>query len=199
MVSQSITNILSTSPPWVVNCIWLSIISIACCFYKTVIGIALLSVFIINKIRLDQAPDAWITFILLIYLQYQQYTRQQIKDNKKVHVGSKSKPKHIATWSIVHEWLFTQLHMFVSPLSNQASEINAVVDLKNDVDLTKYAQKVAAGKVPTKKSNKKSKNKSSEDKKGSKAIEVRSRRIVRGELVYNYHYPVLETAINLSF
>jgi len=91
--------------------------------------------------------------------------------------------------------------MFVSPLSNQATEINTdMVDLKNDEDLSAYAQKVATGKVPTKKSNnnKKTKNKSSDDKKGSKAIEVRSRRIVRGELVYNYHYPILETAINLS-
>ena len=199
MVSQLISNILSTSPPWVVNCIWLSIISIACCFYKTIIGISVTVLFIINKIRLDQEPDAWITFILLVYLQYQQYTRKQIK-GKKVHVGSKSKPKHIAIWSLAHEWLFTQLHMLV-PLSNQATEINAdMVDLKNDEDLTKYAQKVAAGKVSTKKSNsKKSKNKgisSGDDKK--KAIEVRSRRIVRGELVYNYYYPVLETTINLG-
>jgi len=178
----------------------LSIISTACCFYKTIIGISITAVFIINKIRLDQAPDAWITFFLLVYLQYQQYTRQQIKA-KKVHVGSKSKPKHIATtiWSLVHEWLFTSLHMLVSPLSNQATEINAdMVDLKNDEDLASYAHKVAAGKVSTKKSNKKTKSKgiiSGDDKK--KAIEVRSRRIVRGELVYNTNYPILETTINL--
>ena len=196
---QSITNILSTSPPWVVNCIWLSIISIACCFYKAIIGVAVTVVFIINKIRLDQAPDAWITFILLVYLQYQQFTRQQIK-GKKVHVGSKSKPKHIAIWSLVHEWLFTSLHMLVSPLSNQATEMNAdMVDLKNDEDLASYAQTVAAGKVSTKKSNKKTKNKGgSDDKKSGKAIEVRPRRIVRGELAHNVHYPILETTINLS-
>ena len=64
--------------------------------------------------------------------------------------------------------------MMISPLSNQASEMNAnVVDLKNDDDLTRYAAKVAASgdkdmpkKTNNKKKSKSSTNASDDDKKG---------------------------------
>ena len=96
--------------------------------------------------------------------------------------------------------------MMISPLSNQASEMNAnVVDLKNDDDLTRYAAKVAASggkdmpKTNNKKKSKSSTNASDDDKKGQqKTMEIKTRRIVIGELVYNYYYPKLESTIHLS-
>jgi len=140
------------------------------------------------------APDAWIAILLASFLQHRQYTRRkQMNDGKgKIHAGARSKPKHNRIWSLVHECLFTNLHMFVSPLSSQASGLNAeMVDLQSERGLKSYAKKVASasGKTPKKKPK--------GDNVG-KTMEVRSRRIVKGEMVHDALYPALETTFNLA-
>ena len=149
------------------------------------------------------APDAWLAFFLASFLQYKQYTRlrEQREKGNVVYAGAKSKPKRHAAWSLVHEWLFTNLHMMVSPISDQASKLNAemVVDLQSDQDLDHYAREVASGRMPKKKTSKNNAgggNNGNEKKR--KTMEVISRRIAKGEMVYIAHYPLLETTVNLS-
>ncbi|KAL9184401.1 hypothetical protein ACHAXT_002487 [Thalassiosira profunda] len=139
------------------------------------------------------APDAWLALLLLGFLQYKQYARR--KDGKgKIHAGAKAKPQRAAAWSLVHEWLFARLHMLVSPFANQASELHAdVVDLQSEDAMGAYADKVASGKAKKKKQQRKQ----GEGGDGE-MMEVRGRRIVTGELVYNGYFPLLETVINLA-
>jgi hypothetical protein len=149
------------------------------------------------------APDAWLAILLASFFQYKQYTwrREHKGKGNVVHVGAKSKPKGHATWSLLHEWLFTNLRMMVSPISNEASQLNAdmVVDLKSDRDLDHFARKAAAGKMPTRKTSKNNAGGGGDgDEKKRNKMEVRTRRIVRGEMVYMTEYPLLETTINLS-
>lgn len=137
------------------------------------------------------APDAWIAIILASYLQYKQYIRRKQTVKGKVHAGAKEKPKAQRVWSLVHEWLFTNLHMMVSPFKNQASDLNAeMVDLQSEKELHSYAKKVAEGKTPKKKSGGGGKNR--------KSMEIRTRRIIRGEFVHNAYYPLLESSLNLA-
>ena len=104
------------------------------------------------------APDAWLAILLASFLQYTQYTRRRDQREKGyvVHAGAKTKPKRHDAWSLVHEWLFTNLRMMVSPISDQASQLNAgmVVDLQSDRDLDHYAREAAAGRMPNKKTTK---------------------------------------------
>mmetsp|Transcript_2064 Transcript_2064/g.3779 ORF Transcript_2064/g.3779 Transcript_2064/m.3779 type:complete len:819 (+) Transcript_2064:168-2624(+) len=142
------------------------------------------------------APDAWITILLASFLQYRQYKNARVRQQRKIHSGAKPKPKRNAPWLLVHECLFTNLSMFVSPLSGQASNLNAeMVDLKDEGDLDSYARKVAAsgGKVPKTKKQPKGNNNTA-----GKAMEVRSRRITRGEMMHNAYYPAVETTLNLA-
>ena len=150
------------------------------------------------------APDAWLAILLASFLQYTQYARRRDQREEKrnvVHAGATTKPKRRAAWSLVHEWLFTNLRMMMSPISDQASRLNAgmVVDLQSDRDLDHYAREAAAGRMPNKN---KQKNKSGGggdgNEKKRKTTEVRSRRISKGEMVYIDHYPLLETTVNLS-
>eukprot|EP00578_Thalassiosira_sp_NH16_P005833 CAMPEP_0181131258 /NCGR_PEP_ID=MMETSP1071-20121207/30325_1 /TAXON_ID=35127 /ORGANISM="Thalassiosira sp., Strain NH16" /LENGTH=825 /DNA_ID=CAMNT_0023217431 /DNA_START=88 /DNA_END=2565 /DNA_ORIENTATION=+ len=142
------------------------------------------------------APDAWVAIILALYLQYKQYSRQKQKRSGKVHSGAKSKPKMNAAWTLVHECLFTNLHMMVSPFSNQAAALNAeIVNLQSEKDVDSYAKKVASGK-PLK--NKKTKSGSGSNDSGGKKMEVRSRRIMRGEMLHDAYYPVVEATLNLA-
>lgn len=141
------------------------------------------------------APDAWIAVLILAYLQYKQYKRGQQNGNGKIHAGAKSRPKRIAAFSPLHEMFLTNLRMMVSPYASQASDLNAeMVDLQSDQELNSYANKVASGKAP----KKKSKSGSGKDGNGGETIEVRSRRLVRGEMVYNSYYPAVETTFNLA-
>ncbi|KAL3763932.1 hypothetical protein ACHAW5_008370 [Stephanodiscus triporus] len=149
------------------------------------------------------APDAWLAILLASFLQYAQYARRRDQWEKGyvVHAGAKAKPKRHAARTLVHEWLFTNLRMMVSPISDQASRLNAgmVVDLQSDRDLDHYAREAAAGRMPKKKTTKNiSRGGDDGDEKERKTIEVRSRRIARGEMVYADHYPLLETTVNLS-
>lgn len=146
------------------------------------------------------APDAWLAILLAAFLQYRQYRRrrrQSQENSGKFHnVGAKSKPKFNGVWSLEHQWLFTHLRMFLSPLPDQASELNAgMVDLQSEKELSELAKEAASGRVPKKKS---SKNSSVGKTSGSGEMEVRSRRILKGELVHNDYYPELETTLNLS-
>jgi hypothetical protein len=146
------------------------------------------------------APDAWLAILLAAFLQYRQYRRrrrQSQENSGKFHnIGAKSKPKFNGVWSLEHQFLFTNLRMFVSPLPDQASELNAgMVDLQSDKELSELAKEAASGKVPRKKSPK---NPSARKIRGSGEMEVRSRRILKGELVHNDYYPELETTLNLS-
>lgn len=144
------------------------------------------------------APDALIAIILASYLQYKQYARiRQQKNKVKIHAGAKTKPKRDAATSLVHEWLFTHLRMMVSPFASQATDLNAdLVDLKSDEDLNSYAKKVASGNAP--KSTKKAKAGGRGTSGDEKTMEVRSRRLVRGEMVHDTYYPALETSVNLA-
>ena len=148
------------------------------------------------------APDAWLAFFLASFLQYKQSRlREQREKGYVVHAGAKSKPKRHAAWSLVHEWLFTNLHMMVSPISDQASKLNAemVVDLQSDQDLDHYAREVASGRMPKKKISKNNAGGGNiGNEKKRKTMEVRSRRIAKGEMIYIVHYPLLETTVNLS-
>ncbi|KAL7539354.1 hypothetical protein ACHAXR_009207 [Thalassiosira sp. AJA248-18] len=138
------------------------------------------------------APDAWIAILLVSYLQFKQYTRR--KHNVKRLHGGKSKPERMAFFSLVHQCLFTNLRMMVSPFTNQASDLGAeMVDLQSEQELNSYAKKVASGKTP----KKKSKNGGGGGKDG-KTMEVRSRRIMKGELVFNPYYEAVETMLNLA-
>ena len=145
------------------------------------------------------APDAWISIFLVSYLQYRQYARRQYsKGRGKIHAGAKSKPERKEISSLVHECLFTYLHMLVSPFSGQASELNAnMVDLQSDQELEKYANDLTSGKnTPMKTRSKSGKGSDGNNEGGTMA--VRSRRIMRGEMVYNAYFPVVETALNLA-
>jgi len=85
----------------------------------------------------------------------------------------------------------------VSPFSNQASDLNAeMVNLQSEKELNSYAKKAVGGKTP----KKKSKNGSVSGGNGNegKTMEVRSRRIIRGELVYDAYYSLMETTVNLA-
>ncbi|KAL7537094.1 hypothetical protein ACHAWF_005659 [Thalassiosira exigua] len=146
------------------------------------------------------APDAWIAIILASILQFKQYARSQQHRKGKVHAGAKSKPKRQAWWSPIHEWLFTHLQMMTSPLQDQASDLNAeMVDLQSEKDMGDFATKVASGKVTGKKKAKSNRGKGrggggSEEKK----MEIRSRRIMMGEMIYNGYYPAIETVLNIA-
>ncbi len=85
----------------------------------------------------------------------------------------------------------------VSPISNEASQLNAeiVVDLQSDKDLDHFARKAVAGKMPTRKN---AGGGGDGDENKRRKLEVRSRRIIRGEMVYIAHYSLLETTFNLS-
>ena len=89
----------------------------------------------------------------------------------------------------------------VSPISNEASQLNAemVFDLQSNKDLDHFARNAAAGKMPTMKMSKNNAGGGGDgDEKMRKKLEVRSRRIIKGEMVYIVHYPLLETTFNLS-
>jgi len=88
----------------------------------------------------------------------------------------------------------------VSPFANQASDLNAdMVDLQNEADLNSYAKKVASGKRAPSSSSRKQQSKAKKGgDNGEATMEVRSRRIIQGEMVYNGHYPAVETTLNLA-
>ena len=89
----------------------------------------------------------------------------------------------------------------VSPFTSQASDLGAeMVDLQNEQEISSYANKVASGKTPKKKSTKKGGGGSggAANSGDGKTMEVRSRRIMRGEVIYNYYFPALETTLNLA-
>ena len=88
--------------------------------------------------------------------------------------------------------------MMVSPYAEQASNLNAdMVNLQNDECLDSFTNKVASGKTPRKNAKKKSNNKGNSS--GSDTLEVRSRRIRSGELVYNPYFIAFETTFNFAF
>jgi len=143
------------------------------------------------------APDAWLAIILALILQYRQYARRRrLNDEQQqnvVHITTTMKPKkRLVSWSFVHEWLFTNLHMFVLPTIPENAEL--VVDLQSgDVDLDRLAREAAA--MP---SLPKKKTKGTHTKDGKTMMEVRSRRITKGEMMYNPYYLLVETTINLA-
>lgn len=80
--------------------------------------------------------------ILVFLLQYRQYALQWRWDYEQhfvVHTTTMMKPKKlIVSWSFVHEWLLTKLHMFVLLVIPDNGEL--LVDLQSgDVDLDKLA------------------------------------------------------------
>jgi hypothetical protein len=142
------------------------------------------------------APDVFTTLFIISYLQYKQYSRKSPQKGK-VHTG-KAKPNLTQHWSLCHELIFTHLHMMVSPYAQQASSINAeMVNLQNDQELDSFTKKVASGKTPRK--NTKNQPNSSKGSSGSGTMEVRSRRIRKGEMVYNPYFIAFETAFNFAF
>ena len=87
--------------------------------------------------------------------------------------------------------------MMVSPYADQASNMNAeMVNLQSDQELDSFTKKVASGKTPRKNAKKEP---SSSKGGGGKAMEVRSRRIRTGELVYNPYFIAFETTFNFAF
>mmetsp|Transcript_21967 Transcript_21967/g.33539 ORF Transcript_21967/g.33539 Transcript_21967/m.33539 type:complete len:764 (-) Transcript_21967:18-2309(-) len=141
------------------------------------------------------APDVFITLLILAYLQYKQSKRRTTQKGK-VHTG-KVKPKLTQHWSLCHELFFTHLHMMVSPYAEQASNMNAeMVNLQSDQELDSFTKKVASGKTPRKNTKKQpSRSKNS----GGGTMEVRSRRIRTGELVYNPYFIAFETTFIFAF
>jgi hypothetical protein len=114
------------------------------------------------------------------------------QQNNVVHSSTMKPKKRLVSWSFVHEWLFTNLHMFVLPTIPENAEL--VVDLQSgDVDLDRLAREAAA--MP---SLPKKKTKGTHTKDGKTMMEVRSRRITKGEMIYNPYYPLVETTINLA-
>lgn len=95
--------------------------------------------------------------------------------------------------------------MMVSPYAEQASSMNAeMVNLQSDQELDSFTKKVASGKTPrknTKKQQQQQQQPSSSSNKGRTGgtMEVRSRRIRTGELVYNPYFIAFETTFNLAF
>jgi hypothetical protein len=89
--------------------------------------------------------------------------------------------------------------MFISPLPSQASELNAgMVDLQSKKDLNELAKVVASSSTSPRAPSKKIATKNSSKTTAIRGMEIRSRRILKGELVNDIHYPLLETTINLS-
>ena len=87
--------------------------------------------------------------------------------------------------------------MMVSPYAEQASSMNAeMVNLQSDQEVDSFTKKVASGKAPRK--NTKKQPSSSKGRSGG-TMEVRSRRVRTGELVYNPYFIAFETAFNLAF
>lgn len=140
------------------------------------------------------APDAWLAVILALILQYRQYARGWRWDHEQqnvVHTTTMKPKKRIVSWSFVHEWLFTNLHMFVLPVIPDNAEL--LVDLQSgDVDLDKLAREAASSMPLPKKKTKQT------TKDNKTMMEVKSRRIIKGEMMYNPYYPLLETTINLA-
>ncbi|KAL7459205.1 hypothetical protein ACHAWC_010888 [Mediolabrus comicus] len=131
----------------------------------------------------------------MAYLFYKQYSRRSLPKGK-VHTG-KTKPKITQQWSLCHELFFTHLHMMVSPYADQANSMNAeMVNLQSDKELDSFTKKVASGKTPRNKNRKKANSKSGGG--GGGTMEVRSRRIRTGELVYNPYFIGFETTFNLT-
>lgn len=80
--------------------------------------------------------------------------------------------------------------MFVLPVIPDNAEL--LVDLQSgDVDLDKLAREAASSGLPKKK-----KKQTTKDNKTM--MEVKSRRITKGEMMYNPYYTLLETTINLA-
>ena len=151
------------------------------------------------------APDAWLAILLAAFLQLRQYRRRRRHQNEnsgKFHIhkiGTKSKPKFNGIWTLTHQWLFTSLRMFVSPLPDQASELNAgVIDMQSDKELTELAKEVASSTGHRAPKKKLTKNSTVRKTNTSREVEVRSRRILKGELVHDIYYPLVETTVNLS-
>ena len=89
--------------------------------------------------------------------------------------------------------------MMVSPYADQASSMNAeMVNLQSDQELDSFTKKVASGKTP-RKNAKKQPNSGKDSSGGGGTMEVRSRRIRTGELVYNPYFIAFETTFNLAF
>ena len=87
----------------------------------------------------------------------------------------------------------------VSPYADQASGMNAeMVNLQSDQELDSFTKKVASGKTPRKNTKKQPTSKSTGGG-GSGTMEVRSRRIRTGELVYNPYFIAFETTFNFAF
>ncbi len=87
----------------------------------------------------------------------------------------------------------------VSPYAEQASSMNAeMVNLQSDQDLDSFTRKVASGKKAPRKNTKKQPPSSTKGRSGG-TMEVRSRRIRTGELVYNPYFIAFETIFNLAF
>ena len=84
----------------------------------------------------------------------------------------------------------------VSPYADQASSMNAeMVNLQSDKELDSFTKRVASGSgKTTPRKNAKQANNS----KSSGSMEVRSRRIRTGELVYNPYFIAFETAFNFA-
>jgi len=91
--------------------------------------------------------------------------------------------------------------MMVSPYAEQASSMNAeMVNLQSDQELDSFTKKVASGKkAPRKNTKKQQPSSSAKGRSGGTTMEVRSRRIRTGELVYNPYFIAFETTFNLAF
>ena len=140
------------------------------------------------------APDALVSIGFLAYLQFKQYKRRAREPSNKVHAGSKSKPTRIADYSLAHEVLLTNLRNLVSPYHAEAEELNAeVINLRDQNEsMDSFTKRVASGKL-----GKRGRTKPKEQGR-NQSVEVRSRRILTGELVFSRHYPLLETVFNLG-
>mmetsp|Transcript_7461 Transcript_7461/g.11076 ORF Transcript_7461/g.11076 Transcript_7461/m.11076 type:complete len:691 (+) Transcript_7461:1-2073(+) len=85
----------------------------------------------------------------------------------------------------------------VSPYAEQASNMNAeMVNLQSDQELDSFTKKVASGKTPRKNTKKQPRSTKSS---GGGTMEVRSRRIRTGELVYNPYFIAFETTFIFAF
>ena len=138
------------------------------------------------------APDALVAIGFLAYLQFKQYKRRVREPTNKVHAGSRSKPTRIADYSLCHEFLLTNLRNLVSPFQNEAEELNAeVINLQDQNEMDSFTKRVASGKSGKRGSKPKGQAGRNE------SVEVRSRRILTGELVSSRHFAMLETVFNM--
>ncbi|KAL7473257.1 hypothetical protein ACHAXS_013700 [Conticribra weissflogii] len=195
------------------------------------------------------SPEAWISVILALLLQYNQLRRSRRrasfqrgkfipsnKINKDVtssKSGNENKNENISKaaekaakanernqerhrqkqgqqlpFSFIHSWLFTGLLAMTSPYSSMASDLNAkMVDLKNEEELNKYTKEAVGGaSVEELVGGKKEKGKKKTStaaagrsrNNGQTMMEIRTRRITPGEMVYQHFFDSVEAPLDLA-